>query len=76
MRAISKQEHGEERVDCTVKEGWLQGGEGGQAKSTSKRKHERVSGRKSSPGGSGESSFHSKSEMWKRGWKTKGSLIQ
>ena len=64
-RGGSEREHGEERVDSTVNEGRLQGGEGrARNKSlprTSKRKHERVSGRKSSPGQSAESWFHSKS---------------
>ena len=61
-RRRSEREYGEERVDYTVKEGGLQGGERGQARraSLSRRKHERVSGRKNSPGKSGESWFHSK----------------
>ena len=32
MRGRSEQEHDEERVDLTVKEGKFQGGEGGQAR--------------------------------------------
>ena len=58
-------EHDEERVDSTVKEGRFQGGEGGQARRAFlgkvERKHERVSGHKSSAGRSAESWFHSKS---------------
>ena len=45
---------------------------------TSRRKHERVSGRKSSPGQSAESWFHSKSGQTsnrKGGWETKSPLI-
>ena len=45
----------------------------------SRRKHERVSGRKNSPGGLGESWFHSKSgqtQNVKGDWKTKSSLIR
>ena len=64
-RGGSEQEHGEERVDSTVKEGRFLGGKGGKAKKSlprrGRRKHERVSGRKSSPGRSAESWFHSKS---------------
>ena len=44
-----------------------------------RRKHERVSGRKSSPGRSAESWFHSKSGQScnrKRGWETKSPLIR
>ena len=44
-----------------------------------RRKHERVSGRKSSPGRSEESWFHSKSgQTWNRkgGWETKSLLIK
>ena len=47
--------------------------------STRRRKHERVSGRKSSPGRSAESWFHSKSGQTrnrKRGWETKSPLIR
>ena len=48
-----------------VNEGRFQGGKGGQARRASlrasRRKHERVSGCKSSPGRSAESWFHSKS---------------
>ena len=62
-RGGSEREHGEERVDSTVMEGRFQGGERGKAKENlprrSRRKHERVSGRKSSPGRSKESWFHS-----------------
>ena len=47
-------------MHSTVKEGGLQGGKGGQAK-RSKRKHERMSGRKSYPGRSAKSWFHSMS---------------
>ena len=50
-------------MDSTVKEGRFQGCEGDQAKRASlgesRRKHERVSGRKSCPGRSAESWFHS-----------------
>ena len=45
----------------------------------SRTKYERVSGRKSSPGGSGESWFHSKSYHSRNGnggWETKGPLIK
>ena len=35
MREASEQEHGEERVDSTVKEGKFQGGEGGQVRRAS-----------------------------------------
>ena len=55
----SERERGEERVAFTVTKCKYHGGEGGQAKKNlprrSRRKHKRVSGRKSSPGGSGES---------------------
>ena len=52
--AGSEREDGKERVDFTVKKGRFQGGEEGQAKSESlhrrsRRRHKRVSGRKSSP---------------------------
>ena len=64
-REGSEREHGKERVDSTVKEGRFQGGKGGQAKRASlgqvEGKHERVSGRKSSPGRSAESWCDSKS---------------
>ena len=46
---------------------------------TSRRKHERVSGRKSSPGRSAESWFHSKSGQTrnrKGDWETKSLLIR
>ena len=46
---------------------------------TSRRKHKRVSGRKSSPGQSAESWFHSKSGQTrdgKGGWQTKSPLIR
>ena len=46
---------------------------------TSRRKHERVTGRKSSPGRSAESWFHSKSGQTgnrKGGWETKSPLIR
>ena len=59
-------EHGEEEVESTVKEGRFQGGERASKKKIpgkSRRKHERVSGHKSSPGGSGESWFYSKSSQ-------------
>ena len=59
-------EHGEERVDSTVKERRFQGGKEGQAKRAcldlprkGRRKHERASEHKSSPGRSAESLFHS-----------------
>ena len=45
----------------------------------SRKRHERVSGRKSSPGRSAESWFHSKSgQTWnrKRGWKTKSPAVK
>ena len=62
-----EREHREERVDSTLKESKFQGGHGGQARKaslrTSRRKHERVNGRKSSPGRSAESWFHSKSRQ-------------
>ena len=48
-------------MDFTVKEGRLQGGEGGQARVSLgeiERKYERVSGRKRSPERSAESWFH------------------
>ena len=61
----SEREHGVERVESTVNEGRFQGGQGGQATRASleqvERKHERVSGRKSSPGRSAEFWSHSKS---------------
>ena len=54
-----EREHGEVRVDSTEKEGRFQGGKGGHvgraSSRRSRRKHERVSGRKSSPGRSAES---------------------
>ena len=50
MRRGSEREHGEERVDPTVKEGRFQGGKGGQARRASlggsRRKHERVQKRR------------------------------
>ena len=49
-----------ERMSSMVKESRFQGGEGGLAR-RGRRKHERVSGRKSSPGRSAVSWFHSKS---------------
>ena len=63
-RKRSEQEHEEERMESTVKEGRFQRGKQGHANkeslsSRSGRKHERVSGRKSSPGQSAESWFHS-----------------
>ena len=61
----SEREHGVERVDSTVNEGRFQEGKGRASKKslsrTSRRKHERVSGRKISPGRSAEFWFHSKS---------------
>ena len=63
-REGSEQEHEEERVDSTVKEGRFQSTKGRASKkslSRSRRKHEWVSGRKSSPVQSAESWFHSKS---------------
>ena len=73
MRAASWQERGgsaweheEEKVDSALKEGRFQGGKGGQARKASRRsrrKHEQLSGRKSSPGRSAESWFHSKSSQ-------------
>ena len=60
-RGGSEREDGEERVDSTVNEGRFQGGERGRLPRGSRRKHERVSGCKSSPGRSAESWFHSKS---------------
>ena len=56
----SEREHGQQRMDSTVKEGRFQEGEGKQARRR-RRKHKQVSWRKSSPGGYGESWFHSKS---------------
>ena len=58
-------EHGVERVDSTVNEGQIPRRTGRASNKslprTSRRKHERVSGRKSSPGRFAESWFHSKS---------------
>ena len=54
----SEREHGEERVESTVKEDKFQGGKEGKARRTSIGIVERS---KSSPGGSAESWFHSKS---------------
>ena len=63
VRGGSEREHVVERVDSTVKEGRFQEGKGRASKKslprTSGRKHERVSGRKSSPGRSAEPWFHS-----------------
>ena len=56
---LGERKHEKERVDSTVNEGRFQGGKRGQGES--RRKHERVSGRKSSPGRSAESWFHFKS---------------
>ena len=78
-RSGSEREHGEERVESTAKEGRFRGEEGEQAKRRSRRKHQRVSGCKSSPGGSGHSWFHSKSgqtQNGKGGWEKKGWLIR
>ena len=63
-RGGSEQEHGEERMDSMVKEGRLQEGKREQASRASlpkrgRRKHEQVSGCKSSPGRSAESWFYS-----------------
>ena len=59
----SEREHGVERVDFTVKEGRFQGGQVVQARIAfprrGRRKHERVSGRKSSSRRFAESWFHS-----------------
>ena len=52
---LGERKHEKERVN----EGRFQGGKRGQGES--RRKHERVSGRKSSPGRSAESWFHFKS---------------
>ena len=63
-RERSEKEQGEERVGSTEKEGRFQGGDRASKKSLPKRnrrKHERVSGRKSSPGRSAGSWFHSMS---------------
>ena len=61
-REGSEREHGEERMNATVKEGWFQEGEGEQASRASLEQVEKsMSGRKSSPGQSAESWFHSKS---------------
>ena len=58
-RGRSKREHVEEKVDSTVKEDRFQGGRGRASNEDfprrSRRKHERVSGRKSSLGGFAES---------------------
>ena len=58
-------ERGEVRVDSTVKEGRFQECGGGQTRRASLRdigrKHDQVSGRKSSPGRSAKYWFHSKS---------------
>ena len=67
-------------MDLTVKEGRFQGGKEGQARRGSLgSKHERVSGRKSSPGRSSQSWFHSKSGETGNGiggWETKSPLIR
>ena len=64
-RGGSEREHGVERVDSTVNEGRLQKRTGRASNKslprTSRRKHERVSGRKNSPGRSAESWPHSQS---------------
>ena len=61
----SEHEQREERVDSTVNEGRLQGGKGRASKKSlprrGRRKHEQVSGRKSSLGRCAESWCHSKS---------------
>ena len=57
-RGGSEREHGKVRVDSAVKEGRFQRGKRAFNNSlprTSRRKHERVSERKSSPGRSAES---------------------
>ena len=71
-------------MDSIVKEGRFKGGKGRQASTKSlprrsRTKHERVSGRKSSPGRSAESWFYSKSgkiSNRKGGWETKSPLIR
>ena len=61
----SEREREEERVNFTVKEGRFQGGKRRASKKSlprkSRRKHEQVSRRKSSPGRSAEPWFRSKS---------------
>ena len=62
-RGGSEREYEEKRVDFTVRKGRFQGGKGRTSKKSlprrSRRKHKRVSGRKSSPERSEESWFHS-----------------
>ena len=62
-RGGSEREHGEERVDFMANEGRFLGGKRRACKKSlpriGRRKHERVSGCKSSPGRSAESWFHS-----------------
>ena len=64
-RGKSEREHGVERVDSTVNEGKIPRRRGRASNKslprTSRREHERVNGRKSSPGRSAESWFHPKS---------------
>ena len=64
-RGGSEREHGEERMDSTVKKEQVprRGGRASKERlpGRTKRKHERVSGRKSSPGIPAESWCHSKS---------------
>ena len=64
----SEREHEEERVDSSVKEGRQNPRRTGRASKKSlprgsRRKHEWVSGRKSSPGASAEFWFHSRSSQ-------------
>ena len=69
-------------MDSTVKERGLQRGKGENKKSLlrgSRRKLERVSGRKGSPGRSAGSWFHSKcgqTRNGKGGWETRSPLIR